>query len=309
MSKPLLASDFRVGATAAGSGYDILRVTADPRTGGLTADLGTLVEFVATQGSIMLAKYASWDTAWRVPGEGPLYPKTAAEFLSATKLTPSALYLYDQMLSDVYDASGNGNTLTVANTPTFQQSLEGKVGIWYDGATDKHDAAVNDPAAGSFIWGCEAALINDPGAAGLNGFLGRLEGGGADGFAFYFAAGVNALIRDAAGNAINQIFGGSNAAMTSNPRVPYLIQGQVDRTAGRYRGRMSRGGTSFATFDVALGVVGTLSKAGQRFGSGALLGGLNGGGWVPYSYYVTGAQTEGANVLRDTAVGLGWEIA
>ncbi len=306
MSEPILAADFRVGAPSAS--YDILRVTSDPRVVGLTADLGTIVEYIGSQGSVMLAKYTTWDTGWRAPGEGPVYPATSASFLGATKITPGALYVMDQLLGDVFDVSGNGNTLTVANTPTFQRSIENKVGIWYDGATDRHSANVNNPVSGSFLWGCEVALINDPGAAGFNNFLGRSDAG-AQGFILYYNAGVDIILRDTVGTLVFNGFGASSiTAMTTNPRVPYLITVQVDRVANRARARMSRGGAAFATLDYSIAGLGSLAgSVGPLFGMGSIPV-FNGGGWVPYGFYATGAQTEGSNVLRDLAVGLGWEV-
>lgn len=309
MAKVLLAADAKVGAPS--GYYDVTRVTSDPRVApGLAGNVGSMVEYVTANGAVTLVKYASWDTAWRVPGSGPLYPNTAALFAGATKITPGGLYLNDATgqtnATTLIDFSGNAANLPATNTPTFGQTLEGKVGVWYDGATDKHDANVNDPAAQSFIWGCEGALITDPGGGGVNGFVGRMNGGG-QGYLFYFSAGLHVLVRDSLGAASDQVFAGSNAALSGNPRVPYLMVGQLDKAAGRLRARMSRGGAVFATIDVAYAPA-TLTAGAQTFGFGAVPGGINGGAWNGYGFYGVGAQCEGSDVLRDLAVGLGWEV-
>lgn len=305
MSKPILSEAFRVGAPSAS--YDIKRVTSDPRVAGLAADLGTVVEYATSQGAISLQKYTTWNTGWRPMGEGPLYPKTSAEFLAATKITPGALYLNDQMVTtSIYDASGNGNTLTTNVTPVFQQTLEGKVGIYTTFVSGgKQSANVNDPANNSFIWGGEAAWITAGGGANTN-FFGRGEVTAAKGYVFYVpqATGIlNYFIKDGAGAAVNAAMG---VNMTTTPIVPYLIIGQVDKAASRFRARVCRGGVAVATVDIAY-ALGTLTFAGQEFGQGAIPG-WNAGGWTPYTFYATGAQSEGANVLRDIAVGLGWEV-
>lgn len=307
MSKTILAERYEVGTPTAN--YRIERVTADPRLApGLAAPLGSMVEYVTALGSVTLQKYAAWDRAWRVPGAGPLYPNTSDLFLGATKVTPTSLYLNDQMLTTIFDASGNGNNLTtVTGTPTFQRTLEDKIGIFYDGVGDGHDANVNDPAAGSFLFGAEAAIINVP--AFNAGIVQRITAG-ALGYAIVFISGtpdVYLVVDDGATN-ITQPFG-VGAAVTANPRVPFFMSGQVDRAAGRLRGRISRGGAMIATIDVALAGLGDLSKPAQVFGFGApSVGGVVGGGWIGYAYYATGAQTEGANALRDLHVGLGAEL-
>lgn len=305
MSSPLLAADFRIGAP--GASYDIIRVTTDPRVApGLTADLGTMVEYIGSQGGVYLMKYTGWDTAWRVPGEGPLYPRSAADFAAATKITPSALYLMEQMTGDAYDSSGNANTLTATLAPTPQRTLEGKNGAWMAAAGSAYDAAVNDPAANSFLWGGEAAVVSN-GAAQV-GMAGRIEAA-AFGFVFYVQNGtINYLLKDAAGNTVTGTVATVN--MITNPVVPYLVVGQVDKAAARFRARVSRAGASIATVDVSIAALGTFTKAAQRYGVGAIptTGAVfERGIWVPYNFYATGAQCEGSNVLRDLAVGLGWE--
>jgi hypothetical protein len=288
-------------------------VVADPRAG-LDAPIGTIVLYQTTNSTIPLQKYASWTTAWRPPGTGPLYPKTSAEFLAATKLTPTALYMMDTInpADDLFDSSGNGNTLARnGTTPTVQQTLEGKVGTWFDALADGYVADKNDPGVSSFVWGGEVALINDP-APGFDGLGGRLavthEG-------FYFYAQPNTVInysvKDAAGLTAAAAFPGA-PNLFANPKVPYLLTGQVDKSAApnHVRGRISRGGALVASFDVTPGAFGTFTFAGQVYviGGNVAFGQVGGGAWVPYHFFAKGVQCEGANVLRDTAVGLGWEV-
>lgn len=310
MAKSILAETFAVSAPGVpATKYDIERVTADPRLApGLAADLGTIVEYVTAQGSVTLQKYTTWDRGWRYPGGGPLYPNTADLFLGATKITPGALYLDDEMIvNQVYDSSGNGNHLTLNVTPVFQQTLEDKVGIYVTFVSGgKATANVNNPAAASFVWGGEAAYIT-ANAGAISALFGRSEAATAKGYMFYWdeaAAALKYFIKDNAGAAINAAIAGVN--MASTPRVPFLVLGQVDIAAGRFRARVCRGGAAVATVDVAY-ALGTLSAAGQEFGQGAVPG-WGAGIWNPYTFYATGAQIEGANVLRDLAVGLGWEV-
>ncbi len=309
MSIPILAQTFRVGAPSAS--YDIMRVTSDPRVAGLAADLGSVVEYIGAQGSVMLTKYATWNTAWRLPGADPLYPKTAAEFLGATKLTPSALYLMDLMTGDLFDSSSNGNTLAVnGTTPTTNQTIEGRSGVWFDALADGYINNVNDPANASFVWGGEAAIISDPGP-GFNGLFGRFAST-LEGFRFFTqpAGTVQYYVKDAAGLVAGAQLGGAGL-MAANPRVPYLISGQVDKstTPAHFRARISRDGVLIASTDVTA-AWGTFTFAGQVYyiGGNIAFGGQLGGAWVPYQYFASGVQCEGANVLRDLHVGLGWEV-
>lgn len=310
MAKALLAETFRVSAPGApATHYEIKRVAADPRLApGLAAPLGTIVEYVTALGSVYLQKYTTWDRGWRLPGGGPVYPRTADEFLGATKITPGALYLYEAFSSTVFDASGGANDLPAVSTPSFQNTQEGKVGVWYDSVLDAHAGAVNDPAATSFAWGCVAALISDPSGGAQQGFSGRNEAATGVGYMLYFVGAPTRpaiFIRDAAAVTVTGTF--ASDAMFTTPRRPFLLAGQVDRVTGRIRGRMCRDGVALATLDVALGAVGTLTAAAQVFGSGNI-GIFQAGGYVNYNFYATGAQIEGANVLRDLAVGLGWEV-
>lgn len=308
--KPILAEVLRVGTVPSPAFYGIERVAADPRLApGLARELGTVVLYVTALGSVLLQKYTTWDRGWRLPGGGPLYPKTADEFLGATKITPGALYLMDAMTASVFDAAG-ANNLAITNTPTFQRRLEGKVGIFYDANSDNHQADVNNPAADSFLFGTAAAWIADPGAAGVNNVIGRVDAATVSGYTMFQLGGnISTLLRDGAGNSISPAIAGLGTTMAANPRVPYLLVNQVDRVAAVLRQRVLRGGAVIAQASTALGAVGDLTKANQFFGFGAIAGGtLNGGMWNAYGFYATGAQCEGANVLRDLAVGLGWEV-
>lgn len=313
MSKTILAQTYRVGAP--GASYDAERVTADPRAAGLARDVGTIVEVIGSQGAYSLQKYTTWDKGWRPPGAGPLYPKTATEFNAATKITPSALYLMDLMTGDLFDAAGNGNTLAVnGTTPTVQQTLEDKIGAYFDASGDGYLADKNDPATASFVWGGEAAQIADPGGAGLNGSFGRRATTNEGFFFFCNPAGtLQYFVKDAAGLTIGAAMAGV-PSLTANPRVPYLFSGQVDKSAGGggsiFRWRVSRGGSVVASATVAPGVFGTFTFAGQVYNIGGNIsfGGIFGGMWVAYNYFATGTQCEGVNVLRDIHVGLGWEV-
>lgn len=310
MSKPYATETLRVGTPT--DNYDVIRVVADPRSVKLAANLGTIAEYVGAQGVISLQKYVTWDTGWRPVGGGPLYPKTATDFANATKITPSALYLIDAMTGNLFDASGNGNTLTLAGTAfKTQQILEGRTGAFFSTTDGVYQANVNDPAANSFVFGTVVAYISNVGGGGFNNAIARLKPVTNSGFAYWFtgAGGLTYLIADAgAAHSFSAAFPGApNFAAT--PIVPYLLTGQLDRTAGHFRGRISRNGASVATLDIAVPSLGSLSEASQLFAFGALNGGaLAGGAWNGYGFFATGVQCEGSNVLRDLAVGLGWEV-
>ena len=142
------------------------------------------------------------------------------------------------------------------------------------------------------------------------GLIGRFENSAFGWGVYWNGANVHILLKDAAGVNVQAdlIWAPS---MASTPVVPYLVTCQIDKTANLFRGRVSRNGASVATVSTSIATLGTFTKAGQKFGFGCVPSGgpvLNQGGWVSYAFYATGSQTEGANVLRDTAVGLGWEI-
>jgi hypothetical protein len=291
--------------------YSIERVTVDPRAG-LARALGSRVSYIPgtsiNPGAISLLKYAPWNTAWRPDGVGPLYPKTATEFLRATQITPSALYINDQMLGDAYDASGNGNTLAanVANL-VYQQTLESKNGIYLPAAAGgKLSGAVNDPGAGSFIWGAVTAMISFGGFVISTNLIGRSEAATSKGFVFYVPSATGVLNYWLKDNAGNNIFGPWGPNMTTTPIVPYLVVGQVDRAAGRFRALCARDGAVVNTLDVAA-VPATFTAAGQEFGQGAIPG-WSAGAWDGYSFFASGVQCEGTDVLHNIAVGLGQVI-
>lgn len=311
MSKPELAATLRIGAP--GASYDIERVTADPRTAGLARDLGSLVEVIGAQGVITLQKHTTWDRGWRPPGGGPIYPLTASLFQAATKLANAKVYTLDQITGDVYSTDGVQD-LVIQNTPTPQLTVGSRVGSYFDADADCYQADVNDAASSSFAWGCEVAIINVAGAAIGCGIMGRfLAGAVGNGYNFFWSAAdgfVHIYVADGNGaHTINQAIGAVNIAAA--PVISAFVQGQVDRTAGRVRARLSRGGAAIGTVDVAIGALGSLSAAGERFGFGSLPAAApatNKGAWVTYGYYCQDATAEGADVLRDAAVGLGWEV-
>lgn len=308
MSKPLNAAVVRVGNVP--NTYDIERVTADPRVLGLNRKLGSRASIIpATSvrpGASTLIKYADWDQGWRPDGEGPLYPAEAPLYTAYTQLVPGAFYLNDAMLGDVYDAGGDAAKTLVANVaPTFQQTLEGKVGIWTPAVTGgKQSANINDPGANSFIWGGVAAMISFGGFVINTCLFGRSEAGAAKGFAFYVpsATGIlNYALKDSAGNAITAALGTN---MIATPIRPFLVLGQVDRAAGLFRALVARPGAVINTTSVAAPPA-TFTFAGQEFGQGAIPG-YSAGQWNGYTIYADGVQCEGADRLHDLAIGLGW---
>jgi hypothetical protein len=294
--------------TGAGNPGTPLTTTTDPRLTGLAASIGVQVLYLTTNSGILLQKYASWNTAWRVPGEDIIYPPSATLFAGYTKLTPTALYLMEVQQGDVYDTA-NANTLTVANAPAFAISQEGKKGIWYDGVADAHNADVNDPGLNSFVWGAYVAVTTTAGA--LVGFVGRLEGT-AKGFALYYTLATNQLtflVRDGAG--VQIVDSVTVAALSAQPRIPCLISAQMDRTTSTFRMRVSRLGVNLVDYSTPFGAIGTMTVAGQKFGFGAIPSAaavMSGGASAFMGYYITGAQAEGANVLRDLHLGLGAEL-
>lgn len=293
-------------------------VTADPRTGaGLAATIGSQVWVTVTggQASYPLYKYASWDTAWRPPGEGPLWPDTTALFKAYTKLDMAAgagaLYMCDAQLTPVLDVSGNGATLTGAGTPLFGRAMATKAGFYLSTSISAVDADVNDPAANSFVYGAVVAMVSNIAAGSPEGIIGRLNGT-ADGAALYFSPGgpvLTILLRDAAGTLVQANHTGID--LIANGNQAYLCQMQIDKVANLARTRVSRVTSLGVPVSASIAALGTFTKAGQRFGFGAIPAGgpvLNGGGMFQLGYYAKGAQCAGANVLRDIAVGLGWEV-
>lgn len=232
-----------------------------------------------------------------------VYPQTSAHVAALTGVTPSALYLYRATSGAVPDVLG-GTSLAAGGAPTYQAQVGDGIGVDYATAGAYHRADVNGLGVASWLY---AAIFRAPMSAvpSLPTVIGRFDGGETVGAALYLQTNqsVTMLVRD----------GVSTLIVNSPPATLelgglYLAQLQIDRAAAQARVRVSRlyGGAVYAAAGSIAGY-GTLSTAGQNFGTGAISASLTYGCAVSWVMAATGAQVEGAGLPAAFARSLGAE--
>jgi hypothetical protein len=246
-------------------------------------------------------------------------PNTQAELLAALGLTGVSAWRLDQVgvAGNVASFGDTATTLATAGTPTFGHALASATGaaargMYFDAATlDACSAAVLAPGTTSLIAGARVALVGDPG--GTTHFLfGCTKGtAGAPGWSIYVTdtGGIEYLIYDGT----HSFTASMAAAVIPIGAAPIEIIAQIDWTGGSnptFRARWSRNGVNLGSTSATLTALTTLTVAGQEFGFGAIPAAapaFNGGAWVQWGWYASGAQTEGATKAQTCAQGLGWE--
>ncbi len=241
-------------------------------------------------------------------GRAPTYPATGAAATTLLGLTLTSLYLCQEASGNLADSVG-ANTLVAANTPTFQRALpDGRLGVYYDAAGDKHVADVWTLGSTSAVMMAVFEAVADLGGASA-GIIGRFNAGGAsDGVdvSLDTTTGVpRLLLRDTGSNTLN-VAGATNVRSLGGL---WLAQLQVDRAGTTGRARFSRwtGGVApialsgsiagFAALDGVLSMESGLGSYGARVGGNA----------VSWAAVATGAQCEGAGLLAANAVAMGFE--
>lgn len=231
------------------------------------------------------------------------YPESSAHVAALTGVTPSALYLFRPTAGAVPDVLG-GTSLAAGGAPVYQAQVGDLVGVDYATAGAYHRADVNDLGSASWLY---AAIFRAPmsSAPSLPTVIGRFNAGETVGAAVYLQTNqsVTMLVRD----------GVSTLIVNSPPATLelgglYLAQLQIDRAASQARVRVSRvyGGAVYAAAGSIAGY-GTLSTAGQNFGTGAISASLTHGCAVSWAMAATGAQVEGAGLPAAFAQSLGAE--
>lgn len=246
-------------------------------------------------------------------------PNTSAELLAQLGLTGVSAWRLDQVgaTGNVSSFGDTATTLATAGTPTFGHPLASSNGgsargMYFDAATgDACSANVLAPGTTSFISGARVAFVGDP--AGTQHFLFGCTKGtlGAPGWSIYVTdtGGIEYLIYDGT----HSFTGVLAAGVLPLGSAPIEIVAQIDWTGGAnptFRCRWSRNGVNLGSTSATLTALTTLTAAGQEFGFGAIPAAtpaFNGGAWVQWGWYASGAQTEGATSPQLRAQGLGWE--
>ena len=196
-------------------------------------------------------------------------------------------------------ASGNvvgdiaGTALVAAGTPTYQRHAAGRIGIYYDGAGDSHGADVHPFGTASGWIGALIEVVATTG--GSRSILGRTNASAADGYLMFLGStgAFTVLARDAGTNT-------STAAGTDllAPGDVAFCQLQIDRAAGRVRGRFARLTGTVEAIEASISGFATLDGESQAFGPGSRDGvpgaaGIN----VLWAGVATGAQCAGDGLL------------
>ena len=246
-------------------------------------------------------------------------PNTSAELLAQLGLTGVSAWRLDQVgaTGNVSSFGDTATTLATGGTPTFGHPVASSNGgsargMYFSGSTTEScGAAVLAPGTTSLIAGARVAFVGDPG--GTQHFLfGCTKGtAGAPGWSIYVTdtGGIEYLIYDGT----HSFTASMAAAVIPIGAPPIEIIAQIDWTGGSdptFRARWSRNGVNLGSTSATLTALTTLTAAGQAFGFGSVPAGapaFNGGAWVQWGWYASGAQTEGATKAQTCAQGLGWE--
>lgn len=236
----------------------------------------------------------------------PVYPRNSGEFTAQTGLVPTSLYLFDEASGSLLDKAGAVD-LAVANTPTFGSSQNGRRGIAYDGAVERHGAdGVNLPTGDSLIAGVVCKQLAAGGS--LVGAFTCLTATADPGWGIYMSTAANDrptfLVRDAAAASATNL-GADVDWPTTYPGL-WLWTLQLDRANAAVRTRISSNGKLIEEFSGSLAGFGDIFGGTQKFAFGAG-NAMAYGMWCGYGFYLTGAQCEGAAVLSTLHKSLGWE--
>lgn len=231
---------------------------------------------------------------------GIVYPSDGAAFAAKTGLTLDSLYLFDEAAGSLLDHAG-ASDLAAGGTPTFAVTLQGRRGINYDAASDRHAAVVHDPAASSMVAFCVCA---NPGAT-TGGIMGGYDQTDAlDGWILYRTDNKFEFhVRSSATLSLLSVV----STTTIDADRLYLVSMQIDRAANLMRGRVTPRGGAGEALSLNIAGVGTLSSgANHGYGFGSLAF-LNPGASVFYGGIKLGAGGEGVDVLINLHRSLGWE--
>ena len=226
----------------------------------------------------------------------PAVGDSVAAAQAASGLTWSGFYRMNEASGNLVDATGNGNTLTAQNTPTFLATVGDRVGVHYDAATDGHRAAVLSFGSSSFVY--LVCFIPPSTTGAYHGIAGSLDTTVTGAYSYM----------ETAGNTVTTVFadGATAPSVTTTadirtPQVPILLGVQGDRAATTGRVRVSRRGQNLDSGTVSIAGQGTYTGAAQQFRTGAFgVFSLVGGCKVSWIAVATGAQCEGASVLANT---------
>jgi hypothetical protein len=231
---------------------------------------------------------------------GAVYPATGADFTARTGLTLDSLYAFQESSGNLLDKAGAQN-LTAQGTPTYSVMLGGRQGIYYDAASDRHEAAVYDPGTSSLLAFCVCA---NPGAT-TGGVMGGYDQSDAlDGWIVYRTA--NKFEFHVRSSAL-----GGNKSVVSTTTIAadrlYLVSIQIDRAANTCRARVTPSGGASEALTLDITGMGTLSGGvNHKFGFGSLAF-LSAGVRVFYGGIKSGVGAQGAAVLSNLHHSLGWE--
>lgn len=237
----------------------------------------------------------------------PTYPLTGAAFTALTGLTLTSLYPCQEASGNLADAVG-ANTLVAGGTPTFQRTLpDGRKGVHYDAALDKHAADVWTLGSSSLWLAAVFEMVADVGTAA--GIIGRLNlAGASDGCDINIATSTgfpNLLVRDSGVVSLN-VSGSTNMRALGGV---WLGQLQIDRAGTTARARFSRlgGGAAPQALSGSIASHGALDGVMSMESGLGSYGARSGGNAVSWAGVAFGAQCEGASLLATLAAAMGFE--
>lgn len=246
----------------------------------------------------------------------PAVPANDTAFQSMTGL--SAAWWDFSALSGAGSIASSGavaGTLATSGTLAYGYTLGGQVGVHFDSSTGDaiRAAATLLPGTNSIMFGGRLGFATDP-AGTSHTLMGnfRFTGGLPEGVVVRVNDSGN-LIIDIGDAAAAHTFSltAASALMTAGASPIDLIV-QLDRSGADpvLRARWSRGGYLLGTAALTCASLGTLTGTSQEIGFGAIplaAPAYNGGGWVQWGFWATGAQCEGASAAQLVSQGLGFE--
>lgn len=277
-------------------------VTAGAIVGPLTGDTtGTHYGPVGTEAGRTSAAPPADDTAFQ-----------AATGLSAAWWDFSALASSGSIVSK----GAVAGTLATSGTLAYGYTLGGQTGVHFDSSTGDaiRAAATLLPGTNSILFGGRVGFATDP-AGGQHTLMGnfRQTGGQIEGVVIRVDDNGSIIVNIGdAGAAHTFLLTVAPAGFMTVGAAPIDVVIQLDRSGADpvLRARWSRGGYLLGTAALTCASLGTLTGTSQEIGFGAIplaTPAFNGGGWVQWGFWATGAQCEGSSAAQLVSQGLEWE--